>query len=316
MADNTQITNGAGDSIRDKDRAGVKTQVIGLDVGIGTGTEALMSTANPAPVNLVASTSNATQTSGSLTASVAQATGTTSNTGQVVADVSQMGNLTFHLVTSAFVGTLQFEATLDSAGTSTTWGPWLSVPEDGLTAGVTSLSINTASAFIKQYTTAIPGPKLFKVRCSSFTSGSLAVVIQPGPFLIESSPSLAPSNAIIGTINPTPSLTVGTATGNIFQARAAVTTATTAVLQAAPAAGLALYVTDISVSNSGAALSTVSLLPTAGISVIDIAAAPGGGGGSMSLQTPLRITTATGLSYTTSAASTTVYISATGYTAP
>lgn len=41
MADNTTVTG--GDSVRDKDRSGVKTQIVGLDLGIGTGTESLMS---------------------------------------------------------------------------------------------------------------------------------------------------------------------------------------------------------------------------------------------------------------------------------
>lgn len=42
MADNTLINPGSGgDTVRDKDRAGVKTQIVGLDVGIGTGTESL-----------------------------------------------------------------------------------------------------------------------------------------------------------------------------------------------------------------------------------------------------------------------------------
>lgn len=41
MADNTLQTG--SDTIRDKDRAGVKTQIVGLDLGIGTGTESLMS---------------------------------------------------------------------------------------------------------------------------------------------------------------------------------------------------------------------------------------------------------------------------------
>jgi hypothetical protein len=41
--DNTQLNVGtAGDVIRSEDRAGVKTQVVGLDLGIGTGSEVLM----------------------------------------------------------------------------------------------------------------------------------------------------------------------------------------------------------------------------------------------------------------------------------
>lgn len=45
MADNSAQTG--GDTIRDKDRAGVKTQIVGLDLGIGTATETLMSGSMP-----------------------------------------------------------------------------------------------------------------------------------------------------------------------------------------------------------------------------------------------------------------------------
>jgi hypothetical protein len=136
------------------------------------------------------------------------------------------------------------------------------------------------------------------------------------------------SDAVIGTrqarVTPGGALvtssngqqTTGVASGNIFVARSAITTAATSVLQAAPATGLSLYITDVSVSNAGATLCTVSLLPTAGTSVLDIVAAATGGGGSMNFGTPIKLAAATGLSVTTSAASTTVYVTVTGYTAP
>jgi hypothetical protein len=41
MSDNTQIGSGTGDTIRDKDRSGVKTQIFGLDLNIA-GSETLM----------------------------------------------------------------------------------------------------------------------------------------------------------------------------------------------------------------------------------------------------------------------------------
>ena len=47
--DNTQINNGLGDSIRDIDRGGVKTQVVQLDAGGPTG-ESLVSPDNPLPM--------------------------------------------------------------------------------------------------------------------------------------------------------------------------------------------------------------------------------------------------------------------------
>jgi hypothetical protein len=45
VADNS-VQSGA-DTIRDKDRTGVKTQIVGLDLGIGTGTESLMAGSMP-----------------------------------------------------------------------------------------------------------------------------------------------------------------------------------------------------------------------------------------------------------------------------
>lgn len=51
MADNSIITPGVGETIRDKDRSGVKTQIVGLDLGIGTGSESLMSGAIPVTDN-------------------------------------------------------------------------------------------------------------------------------------------------------------------------------------------------------------------------------------------------------------------------
>lgn len=118
------------------------------------------------------------------------------------------------------------------------------------------------------------------------------------------------------TVSANAAATTGVASGNIFSARAAITTATTSVLQAAPATGLSLYITDVSVSNAGATLCTVSLLPSAGASVLDIVAAATGGGGSMNFGTPIKLAAATGLSVTTSAASTTVFVTVTGYTSP
>ncbi len=48
MADNTQLSAGTGgDTLRDKDRAGTKTPIVGIDLGIGTGTESLMSGSMP-----------------------------------------------------------------------------------------------------------------------------------------------------------------------------------------------------------------------------------------------------------------------------
>jgi hypothetical protein len=41
LADNTQVNNGSGDIVRDVDKGGIKTQVMGLDTNIGGSTERL-----------------------------------------------------------------------------------------------------------------------------------------------------------------------------------------------------------------------------------------------------------------------------------
>lgn len=69
MVDNTQVPGGTGDVVRDKDRSGIKTQVVGIDVSIGTGTEALMSLTNPMPVRIAATaTTSVTSVLASVTA--------------------------------------------------------------------------------------------------------------------------------------------------------------------------------------------------------------------------------------------------------
>src|SRR5690348_5917081 len=48
MSDNSTFDPGTGgDTYRSKDRAGIKTEIVGIDLGIGTGTESLMSGSMP-----------------------------------------------------------------------------------------------------------------------------------------------------------------------------------------------------------------------------------------------------------------------------
>lgn len=73
MADNS--TQNGTDSIRDKDRVGIKTQIVGLDLGIGTGTESLMSGAMPV-TQATAAAFNATVVQGTAANLNATVTGT------------------------------------------------------------------------------------------------------------------------------------------------------------------------------------------------------------------------------------------------
>jgi hypothetical protein len=200
VADNS--TQGGADTIRDKDRAGVKTQIFGLDVGIGTGTEALMSAANPMPVNISGSAGNGAQVTQTLTAAgLATLAGTGSTTGSAVVDVSNAGNISFHLLAAGFVGTVVFEQSFDPAGANGTWALVPVIPEDATTPSMTTLAINTAVAYVRQFTQGMFGPRLFRVRVSAFTSGSLTFLGSAGPGWVEGQPALAPSSAVIGAVS-------------------------------------------------------------------------------------------------------------------
>lgn len=186
----------------------------------------LVGTKQMLDVNVASSSSAITTTAGAITAAVANTPGTAvtaSTTAQIVAAVGQAGNVTFHLVTSAFVGTLIFEASVD-AGLN--YAPLFAIREDG-TGSETGSSISTAVAFIRQYTAALAGYAYFRVRCSSFTSGSIAVLMQPGATLIEPNPSLGASSALIGQV------TIATAATAVRTSPAS--SATSAVILAANA---------------------------------------------------------------------------------
>lgn len=161
------------------------------------------------PVNLAASGAGLLPSASStLTAAGASTlSGTTSTAGSAVLDVSSAGNVSFHLLTAAFVGTVVFEQSFDPAGTNGTWAPVPCVPEDAQAAPMNALVLSTASAYIRQFTQGMFGPALFRVRVSAYTSGTLAVLLKGGPGWYEPQPSLTPSNAVIGAVRPAPAPT-------------------------------------------------------------------------------------------------------------
>lgn len=154
-------------------------------------------------INVGGSSGSNPAVSGSLTAAGASTlAGAASTTGSVVVDVSAAGNISFHLLASAFVGTVVFEQSFDPAGAAGTWAAVPVLPEDAASPAVSTLAINTAVAYVRQFTQGMFGPKLFRVRASVFTSGSLAVLASAGPGWVESQPALAPSSANIGRAGP------------------------------------------------------------------------------------------------------------------
>lgn len=226
MADNTP--QGGTATIATDDIGGVHYQYVKPAFGPPDTATPVTTTAG-LPVSLVASGGGAGQTTGTLTAAgAATLAGAASTTGAVVVDVGSSGNMSFHLLTTAFVGTVAFEQSFDPAGANGTWAPVPLLPEDGSTAPVTTLAINTAVAYVRQFTTGMFGPHLFRVRASAFTSGTLTVLASAGPGWVETQPALAPSGALIGMVDPacattgtvTAASTSGTANTNTVAAAA------------------------------------------------------------------------------------------------
>lgn len=151
MVDNS--TQGGADTIRDKDRAGVKTQIFGLDLGIGTGTESLMSAANPLP---------------SFTPDVT-ASGTLTAAAQTVALALNGNSGAAAQITGTWVGTLQWEGTVDG----TTW-----VPINAVAVATTGPASTTTVNGLYRLT---PGNLVsFRVNCTAFTSGTVVVTLRSG----------------------------------------------------------------------------------------------------------------------------------------
>lgn len=164
------------------------------------------------------------------------------------------------------------------------------------------------------------GFRFLRVVATAFAGGdSVSVAFSTsagsgGTFLlhtVDSRPALP-----FRTVTTTSPATVATASGAVYNSRvvaAAVTTGTNLVL--APGAGLSIYVTDFSVSNSGTALSVVSLLPAGGTAVLDLVAAGSGGGGTVNLNTPVKLAANTALQYAMTVATTSMYVNVSGYVA-
>lgn len=181
---------------------GQKVQVVKIGYGADADIKEVNATTQLLPVNLSGSAGAGAQTAASLTAAGASTlAGSGNTTGSVVIDVSQAGNVSFHLLAAAFVGTVVFEQSFDPAGTNGTWALVPVVPEDALSAPMNTLAISTAVAYIRQFTQGMFGPRLFRVRCSVFTSGTLAVLGSAGPGWYEGQPALAPGANMIGSVS-------------------------------------------------------------------------------------------------------------------
>jgi len=102
---------------------------------------------------------------------------------------------------------------------------------------------------------------------------------------------------------------------NYSSATVSTASATTAQLAANATSGVSIYITGIYIANTGSTASLVSLLPHSGSTLI-ATINPAGGGSNITLTTPIKVTAATALDYTTASASTTQYITVTYYLGP
>jgi hypothetical protein len=167
--------------VRDKDRAGVKTQIFGLDLGIGTGTETLMTGSMPTKVQAL------TQTSGSITTSSSTVTATT--------DVSNAGTITVCIFGTYAGVNAAFEASPD--GTN-----WFPIIGQRLDAHVTETTTGVLpSNQSRAWDIPIPGPTQFRVRATAWTSGTANVVIIPAVNAFEIAPTVGFSGADTATLS-------------------------------------------------------------------------------------------------------------------
>lgn len=176
----------------------------------------MLSSTNPLPVNISASAGGTAQTTQNLTAAAAATlAGATSTTASYVLDVSAAGNASFAIAAlTSFVGTLAFEMSFDAAGANGSWAPVPCLPEDATAPPMSTLVLNAGALFVRQFTTGMFGAKLFRVRCSAFTSGTLTVAGVGGPGWYEGQPALAPSNAVIGAVSRAAATTYSVTTVN------------------------------------------------------------------------------------------------------
>ncbi len=212
MADNTAVTNGAGDVYRSKDRAGVKTDIVGIDVGIG-GTEALMSAANPMPVympDVVAS--------GSLTAAAQTVTLALNGDSGIAVQV-----------TGTWVGTLTFEATVDGS----TWqsvngvGAATAIPSPTTTVnGLYRLTPSGCASVRVNMTAFTSGTAVVSMRGSDGTGGVFANQVLPMQGTGTAGTPAGNVLSVQGVASGTPQPVSGTVTANAGTGTLAVSLAT------------------------------------------------------------------------------------------
>lgn len=132
--------------------------------------------------------------SGTITAASASVTGIANSTSIINAAVATAGNFTMR-VSGTYVAVFNFEATDDSG---TTWFPITGGRNDG--SGADSIT-PTLTNVVQSWDFSAPGYTHIRIRCSSYTSGTVNVRIVPGGFLYEPVPIVLQEQIVKGVQN-------------------------------------------------------------------------------------------------------------------
>lgn len=120
---------------------------------------------------------------------IPKVTGALAALGSVTASGLEDGASAFFSIRGTYSGTFVFEAS-DDAGV--TWFSVLAVRSDSNVAEATSGALVSIS---RAWRCSVAGFDSFRVRCSTFVSGSASIVISPSPYAYEPNPSI-PTHAV------------------------------------------------------------------------------------------------------------------------
>lgn len=175
MADNTQVTSGGGDVIRDKDRAGVKTQIVAMDLN-PAGAETLMAGTMPVSVSALPTVTEKQDQPASTTATWTSATAL--NTAVTVTTTGYgTANMSIQVPSTVTAGVITFEVTDDG----TTWYPAGAVRIDtGLQENVITLALTPGIVLNRMWSASVDAMTSIRARLSTVIVGAGNVVVRVG----------------------------------------------------------------------------------------------------------------------------------------
>jgi hypothetical protein len=255
--------------------------------------------ANSAPVviasdqtKIKADLITSTATSNTIMQNAVSATGngtTLDTTGYGVAIIDIKGT---------FSATVNFEASMD--GTN-----WYAISATVLGSG--DITTSTATAGI--YRLSVSGVTSVRARVTWASGTSVTVTGRStNATLSNKVVKLATGSNVVGVVNIVPS------TVNLIKGSATATTTASTSLIAAAGSGLKNYINTISIANTGTATALITLQDGSGGTVLWYTIAPPGGGSNITLPVPIATSANTALFFAAGTASTTIYVSAAGFT--